>query len=133
MSSKTKNSKTTVTKADEFNEKDFQAEFETLVERLMSYTFRGISRDAPTPEDSDTAERLYQQVRPGFSLASQLDDFFGTKIDEIARFMQKLTENRYKQPFTVESEPTVDENVVPDGSDDDDYGSWYDDDYGSWT
>ena len=118
MSSKSK-SKVSTPKVEEFNEKEFQSSVTALVEKLMTHTLRGTSLTAPAPENSADAETLYQQVRAGFSLLSEIDDFCGMKVDELARFMQKLTENRYKQEEEVEpeAEPNADENVVNDDSD----------------
>ena len=78
----------------------------------MLYTLRGTSLEAKAPEDSDAAEKLYQQIRVGFSLLSQIEDYCGSKVDQLARYMQRLTENRFKQPIDVEEEPQADENIV---------------------
>ena len=118
MSSKTikqtKANSTKVEKADDYNEKEIQSSIETLVNKVVTHTLRGTSLDAKVPDDPDTAEKLYQQYRVGFSFLSQMDDYIAGIVDQLARGMQRLTENRFKQTIDIEQEPEppADENIV---------------------
>ncbi len=119
----TKASSTKVEKAEEYNEKEIQAGIETLVNKVFSHTLRGTSLDAKVPDDSDAAEKLYQQYRVGFSFLSQMDDYIAGIVDQLAKGMHRLTENRFKQTIEVEQEeePAADENIVDNhGSDEED-------------
>ena len=101
LTKQTKATSTKVEKTEEFNEKEFQMGIEEFAEKLMTYTLRGTSLDAKAPEDTDAAEKLYQQLRVGFALLSQIEDYFGVKVDQLARCMQRLTENRFKQTIDI--------------------------------
>ena len=111
----TKSKQTKAVKSEpEFNLKDFKTQVESLVQRLMTFTLRNTSLDAEVPTDRDVAEALYEQIVQGFAVLSEIDCYVGTKVNELGRYMSRLTENRHKlnAQVEVEPEPAVEENVA---------------------
>jgi hypothetical protein len=126
MTTKSKQTKASTKSEPEFNLKDFKTQVESQVQRLMSFTLRNTSLDAEVPTDRDAAEALYEQIVQGFAVLSEIDCYVGTKVNELGRYMSRLTENRHKlnAQVEVEPEPAAEENVVgsegnKDESDDD--------------
>ena len=114
MSAKSKQTKTTKGTESDFNLKDFKLQVETLVQRLMTFTLRNTALDAAVPSDRDTAESLYEQILQGFAILSEVDCYVGTKTNELARYMSRLTENHHKlnAQVDVEPEPPAEENLA---------------------
>ena len=113
MSTKSKQTKA-VKSENEFNLKDFKTQVETHVQRLMTFTLRNTSLDAEVPVDRDAAETLYEQIVQGFAILSEIDCYVGTKVNELGRYMNRLTENRHKlnAQVEVEPEPAVETNIA---------------------
>ena len=116
----TKSTPKAVDAKEEFSVDDFHHKVDGLIKQLIDYTLRGTSLEAAIPDDQDVVERLYEQVRDGYTTLSLLDDLIGVRVDELGRFMNKLTESRHKNNVhaEVEPEPQPEENVVNENSDD---------------
>jgi hypothetical protein len=113
MATKSKQTKATKVES-EFNLKDFKTQVETLVQRLMTYTLRNTSLEAAVPTEREAAEQLYEQILQGFAVLSEVDHYIGTKTNELARYMSRLTENHHKlnTQVDVEPEPAAEENLA---------------------
>lgn len=114
MSNKSKQTKVIKSNESEFSLKDFKVQVETLVQRLMTFTLRNTALDSEVPSDRDTAESLYEQILQGFAILSEVDCYVGTKTNELARYMSRLTENHHKlnAQVEVEPEPPVEVNLA---------------------
>jgi len=65
-----------VIKPVEFDFKTFHTRIESLIQELMTYTLRGTSLEADVPSDQDVVERLYEQIRDGYTTLAMVDDYW---------------------------------------------------------
>ena len=74
-SKQTKQVKSESIKGEQFDPKTFHGRVETLVQELMTYTLRGTSLTADIPADQEVVERLYEQIREGYTILAIVDEY----------------------------------------------------------
>jgi len=113
-SKQTKQAKTESVKDDQFDPKVFHSRVENLIQELMTYTLRGTSLNADIPADQEVVERLYEQIREGYTILAIVDEYVGQRLTELTKFMFKLTKSRHQHNMQAEAEPEPksEENVI---------------------
>lgn len=108
------NTKEVVVKSEQFDFKTFHTRVESLIQELMTYTLRGTSLEADIPADQEVVERLYEQIRDGYTTLAMVDDYCGVKVNELGKFMYKLTQSRHQHNMQaeVEAAPAIEDNIV---------------------